>query len=149
MRSPWIRTRPGQSVQPDRHSNSSFSGFLLITGSPVLTTPITTEPSLPAGTLITWAGMISLPLSIYLGFHPFRAGERFLAIALKLFIILAVLWAPLSYLLAGNLSFSFSEKAGFQGGQTAMRLFWYFNYTLATAPILLFLLFGLIRVLKK
>lgn len=123
--------------------------ILLITGSPILTAPISIEPPLPAGTLITWAGMISLPLSIYLGFQPFRAGERFLAFALQLLIILAVLWAPLSYLLAGNLSFSFTEKAGFQGGQTAMRLFWYFNYALATAPILLFLLYGLSRILKK
>ena len=123
--------------------------ILLITGSPILTAPISAAPPLPAGTLITWAGMISLPLSIYLGFHPFRAGERFLAIALKLFIILAVLWAPLSYLLAGNLSFSFTEKAGFRGGQTAMSLFWYFNYALTAVPVLLFLLYGLIRVLKK
>lgn len=123
--------------------------ILLITGSPILTAPISLEPPLPAGTLITWAGMISLPLSIYLGFHPFRAGERFLAFALQLFIILAVLWAPLAYLLAGNFSFSFTEKAGFRGGQTAMRLFWYFNYALTAVPVLLFLFYGLIRVLKK
>ena len=129
------------------------AGFLLITGAPVLTTPLPGNPSLPMGTLLTWAGILSLPLSIYFGVErfrkPARATDKFIANALKVLIILSILWAPICYLLAGNLSFSFTEKAGFQGGQTAMKTFWYFNYLLVVAPIMLLLLYGLLHLFYK
>jgi hypothetical protein len=55
---------------------------------------------------------------------------------------------PVSYLLAGNLSFSFSEKATFQGGQAAMRWFWRYSYGLAVLPLTVLLLDGLTRLFR-
>ncbi len=130
-----------------------IAGYLLITGAPVLTAPVPGKPTLPMGTFITWAGIIALPLTIFWGTgrfrEPARSIDKFMAVALKVLIGLAVLWAPICYLLAGNLSFSFTEKAGFQGGQTAMKTFWYFNYLLVVAPIMLLLLYGLLHLFHK
>jgi len=81
--------------------------------------------SIPLGTWITWAGMISLPLTVYWGIIEFRKPtkklNKILSRLLKTTITLGVLWLPISFFLAGNLSFTFSEKLSFQGGQAAMR----------------------------
>ncbi len=112
---------------------------LLMTGSPVLTISLNDSNTIPLGTFITWAGMISLPLAIYWGVRPLRkpAGTvvRFISVLLKISLILAILWVPISYLLAGNLSFSFSEKATFQGGQTAMKWFWRYSYGIGIVAV--------------
>jgi hypothetical protein len=112
---------------------------LLITGSPILTLPSPALPSIPLGTFITWLGMLSLPLSIYSGVRKLRQPHGrlypFLAAGLKLALLAAILWVPVCYLLAGNLSFSFSEKEGFQGGQLAMRWFWRFSYAIPALSI--------------
>jgi hypothetical protein len=100
---------------------------LLVTGSPILTRAMSEKHGIPWGTLITWLGMIALPVSIFLGTKPLRSPEtkryKLLSVILKASIFLAFLWVPVSYILAGNLSFSFSEKVTFQGGQLAMRWF--------------------------
>lgn len=54
--------------------------------------------------------------------------DKFLSITLKIILLLGVLWVPISYLLAGNLSFTFSEKEAFQGGQSVMKWFWGLSY---------------------
>jgi hypothetical protein len=50
---------------------------------------------------------------------------------------LGFLWVPISFFLAGNLSFSFSEKGFFQGGQTAMKLFWSISFGIVFGAILI------------
>lgn len=111
--------------------------YLLITGSTLLNYALDDNDSFPLGTLITWAGMISLPLCILLGVKKLRKPStgfyRFLSLMLKLSLLLGILWAPVCYLLAGNWNYSFSEKEAFQGGQTAMRIFWRYS---AAIPIL-------------
>ena len=106
--------------------------ILLITGSSLLTMALGSNKSIPFGTLITWVGMISLPLTIYWGIKELRkpSGKlnKILSRFLKIIIILGILWVPISYLLSGNLSFSFSEIETFQGGQTAMKWFWRLSY---------------------
>lgn len=101
---------------------------LLVTGSSILMIALDDANSIPLGTFITWAGMITLPLTIYWGIKELRKPSsklnKVLSRFLKIIIILGVLWVPISYLLAGNLSFSFSEKETFQGGQAAIRWFW-------------------------
>ena len=115
--------------------------FLLITGSPLLTLALDRGNSIPLGTFITWAGMISLPLSIYWGAgelrNPTGALNRALSIFLRIVLVLAILWVPISYLLAGNLSFSFSETVSFQGGQTAMKWFWRLSYGIGVGSLLI------------
>ena len=113
--------------------------FLLITGSSLLTIALDNKQTIPLGTYITWTGMISLPLTVYWGIKelrkPSRKLNRILSEFLKIIIILGILWVPISYLLAGNLSFSFSEKESFQGGQIAMRWFWYLSYGIGLGAV--------------
>lgn len=123
------------------------SGILLITGSAILTLPLISNPYVPWGTLITWVGLVSLPLCLYLGFkgiyQPTGKKYKLISGVVKMLVVLSFLWVPVSYLLAGNLSFSFTETPGFQGGQIAMRMFWIFSGALVVLPLLSFTLFGL------
>ena len=127
--------------------------FLLITASPLLTISLSENSNVPLGTFITWFGFISLPFTLYFGLHGLREPEgkwdTFLSDVLKGFIILALLWAPLCYLLAGNISYSFTERSEFQGGQLAMQIFWYFSYFMAAGPLLLLLIYGISSLFKR
>ena len=128
---------------------------LLVTGSTFLTIALDSDKSIPLGTLITWIGMISLPLAIYWGVKelrkPTRKLNRILSGVLKMIIILGILWVPISYLLAGNLSFSFSEKESFQGGQAAMLWFWRLSYGIGIGAILTLIIYwiSLLFIEKK
>jgi len=126
---------------------------LLVTGSPILNMALDENESVPLGTFITWIGIISLPCSIYWGLNDLRnPTERFykyLAIVLRIILVLALLWMPICYLLAGNISFSFSEKDTFQGGQLAMKWFWRFSYAMAIGPILLLIIYVVSLLLVK
>ena len=126
---------------------------LLVIGSSLLTTALDRDKSIPLGTLITWTGMISLPSTIYWVIKELRKPSskinRILSGFLKIIIILAVFWVPISYLLAGNLSFSFSEKETFQGGQIAMRWFWRFSYGIGIGAILTLIAYWISLLFKK
>ena len=126
---------------------------LLVTGSPLLTTALDKNDSIPLGTFITWVGLIALPLSVYWGIKEFRnpttKGFKFLSIILKTVIVMAILWVPVSYLLSGNISFSFSEKVTFQGGQTAMRWFWRYTYGIALVSLLMLIAYWIMALLRK
>ncbi|GMQ24875.1 hypothetical protein Aoki45_15570 [Algoriphagus sp. oki45] len=127
--------------------------FLLITGSPLLVYPLDKGGLIPLGTFITWIGMISLPFSVYWGAKELRQPtSRFnmiLSVVLKLLILLGILWVPISYLLAGNLSFSFSEKEVFQGGQTAMKWFWRLSYGIGIGSCLVLISFFVSSLIFK
>lgn len=132
---------------------TSCTTVLLVTGSPVLSIALVNDPSIPFGTLITWSGMISLPLTIYWGIEEMRIPtgklNKILSGFLKLMIISGILWVPISFLLAGNLSFTFSEKEIFQGGQLAMRWFWRFSYGIVIGTILTLIIFWLSILFNK
>ena len=101
--------------------------LLLVTGSSILTMPLDSKNSIPLGTFITWAGMVALPLTLYWGIKelktPTKKLNKLLAWILKIIIVLGILWVPISFSLAGNWSFTFTEKESFQGGQLAMLWF--------------------------
>jgi len=126
------------------------SAALLISGSAVLTYPLSESLGLPWGTIITWLGMIALPAAIYFGLRRIFTSssnlDRAMHVSLRVFMLLAVLWLPLSFLLSGNLSFSFANKPGFQGGQLAMRIFWYYNIFVVAGPLALLLVYGILRL---
>jgi hypothetical protein len=130
-----------------------FTITLLVTGSSLLMIALDDDNSIPLGTFITWAGMIALPLSIYWGIKELRKPSsklnRFLSGLLKIIIILGILWVPVSYLLAGNLSFSFSEKVTFQGGQEAMRWFWRLSYGIGIGSILTIIVYWISLIFRK
>lgn len=126
---------------------------LLATGSSLLTIAFNSSEIIPFGTLITWTGMITLPLTIYWGIKELRKPSsklnRILSSSLKIIIVLGILWVPISYLLAGNLSFSFSEKETFQGGQDAMKWFWRLSYGIGVGVILILSAYWFSLVFKK
>ena len=115
--------------------------YFLLSGSPVLNIALDDAGAVPLGTFITWAGLIALPMAIYWGTarlrKPVNVLNRILSGVLKLILILAVLWVPISYLLAGNIAFNFSETATFRGGQLAMKIFWWLSGSLVAEPVLI------------
>ncbi|MCO4823050.1 MAG: hypothetical protein KC469_13350 [Flavobacteriaceae bacterium] len=127
--------------------------ILLVIGSSLLSLALDREESIPFGTLITWTGMISLPLAIYWGIkelrQPSRELNRILSRFIKIIIILGILWVPISYLLAGNLSFSFSEKETFQGGQDAMKWFWRLSYGIGIGAIFILIVYWISLIFRK
>ena len=127
--------------------------ILLVIGSSLLTLALDRDESIPFGTLITWTGMISLPLTIYWGIKelrkPSRELNRILSRFIKIIIILGILWVPISYLLAGNLSFSFSEKETFQGGQDAMKWFWRLSYGIGIGAIFILIVYWISLIFRK
>jgi hypothetical protein len=126
-----------------------LSSTLLITGSSILTFSLSESAFVPLGTFITWLGMISLPVTILHGLA--KTSEKpfvFFTIAIKALIALAILWLPICFLLAGNISFSFGKKESFQGGQLAMQFFWLFNYFVVMAPIALLLAYIFVKYVR-
>ena len=127
--------------------------LLLVTGSSILTLSLDSDGLLPLGTLITWVGFITLLLAVFWGNnglrHPKGKFKEFISRSFKVIFLLAVLWAPLAYLLAGNLSFTFSERETFQGGQLAMKLFWNLSYGIAIAALLIQILLWLSHLFKR
>jgi len=107
---------------------------LLPTASPLLTVSFDRENTIPLGTFITWAGLIAMPLSIYLSIKelrlPTKSVSETLSVLIKIIILLAVLWVPVSFALGGNICFIFTEKAAFQGSQEALRWFWQITYAI-------------------
>ena len=97
--------------------------------------------------------MITLPLTIYWGLKELRKPSnklnRILSGFIKTIIIFGILWVPISYLLAGNFSFTFSEKETFQGGQAAMRWFWRLSYGIGIGALLTLIVFWISLLFKK
>jgi hypothetical protein len=66
-------------------SGSAFLNVEMLTGFPV-----------PIGNLITWVGMIALPVTIYLVFkelrQPIKGFQKFLSVWIMTIISLGILW---------------------------------------------------------
>ena len=122
----------------------TISMYLLGTGSELLIQPFIENPFVPFGSLITWFGLISMQFIILIGIENIRNSNtsiyKTLRLINKLFIILAILWIPICYILAGNFSNTFANKETFQGGQLAMKWFWRYTYSLGIVPILILLI---------
>lgn len=127
--------------------------YLLFSGSPLLNFPLGKNDTLPLGSFSTWAIMISLPFALYWGSSRFRAPQgtayKGLSLFLKILIALGILWLPLSYFLAGNMNFNFSEVDAFRGGQLAMKIFWVLSTGIPIAALLVFMSHLLLVVFRK
>ncbi len=119
---------------------------LLVSGSPALT--VSVVEGLPLGTPLTWAGLVSLPLMALSGVPALRRPSdrraRIYAAIFKACLALAALWGIVSFLLAGNWSYSFTSSAtGFRGSTRAAPYFFDLTYATAGLPIFAAAIFGL------
>ena len=126
--------------------------FLIISSPGIMLYNLSSSYNFPAGTLITWFGFLGLSLSVYLGIANLRNPKKWwntiLSYQLRITLIIAALWVAISYVLAGNLSFTFTDKVAFQGGQMAMKIFWVINYSLVIVPILILFSYWILNKLK-
>ena len=120
------------------------AGFLLVTGSEILQLSLGADESFPFGTIVTWVGMVSLPVATRLGIQrtdfPGRRKSRLINRFLLASIALAILWGFVSYYLADNWAFTFRLQEQFRGSNRASRYFWYYSALVVLLPI--FLLFA-------
>ena len=133
------------------------SSILLLEGSPILTQAVREGGGLPFGTLVAWVGIIMVPCSILLGIRlirkPISPVYRFYNRAFLGLTLFSSLWGGVSYLLAGNWAFTFSESEKFRGSEQAGSVFMYYTGILISLTLLLFLAFGIhhlyIQIKKK
>lgn len=114
----------------------------LVTASPLLTLPVVDGGSLPWGNLMTAILFVLFPLN----FLIVRSSRKVHPIPLKVFrvcilisLIMGLAWLPVSYLLSGNWSSSFSGQDG------RSKLWWLYTYM---TPILPFAGYFLMRTLS-
>lgn len=131
------------------------SGYLLLTGSPLLLVTAIEAIGLPLGNVIAWTGMASLPLATYLGFHSCldrdTSRHRALRIVARVLVALGAAWGFVSYGLAANWAYNFSVRAGgFRGGETAAMIFWGYSFAVVALTLLLaIVLFVLCRLSRS
>ncbi|MAD96378.1 MAG: hypothetical protein CMB99_03530 [Flavobacteriaceae bacterium] len=128
--------------------------FLFATGSSLLTLSLNEAKTVPLGTFLTWFGIMALPRTIYWGSRSLRDPEdqwsRVLSKILNVLLCLTVLWLPIAYLLSGNMATNFTGNTEtFQGGPTAMNIYWYLTYGLPIASILILLAYWIGMLVKK
>ena len=118
-----------------------FTVYLLATASPWLSAETVGFSGLPLGTLVTWAGIVSLPVATFFGFDEFLGRETRVARTLRALMICMLLlcagWGIVSYALAGNWAFNFSNRAGsFQGSVLAGEVFWAYTISIVAMTLL-------------
>lgn len=105
--------------------------------------PLAKQPFIPLGNVLFALAFIAF--SIFMdaassGFTlKFPTAARGIQKGFRLAVILAVLWWPLSYLLAGNFANNFRGQEAFIGSDRAARWFWALSYTVVFLPLGLWL----------
>ena len=128
-----------------------LSAYYLLSGSEILVKPLWYNPYIPLGTLITWLGLISLELLLYVVTNITISKTGLLNIIIRysvlILLILAILWAPIAYALSGNFAFDFSNSSQLVGLE-ASRVFWYFSYFLGSAAIFFFFILSFLLIFR-
>jgi len=123
------------------------SGILMLEGSPVLTEPLFKGSGFPFGTLVAWVGIIMVPFSILIGIRiirkPVSNTYRFYNRVFWLLSLLSTSWGLVSYLLAGNWAFTFSNSSEFKGSKQAYTMFLYYTGILISLTLFFLILFGI------
>ena len=123
------------------------SCILLLEGSPILTEPVIEGIGLPFGTLIAWVGITMFPFSILIGIRfirkPTSQVYRFYKRVFFVFTLFGVAWGGISYLLAGNWTYTFSNDKGFRGSEQAFDIFLVYTAFIISITLLTFVIFGL------
>ena len=123
------------------------SGILLLGGFPILSEPVIEGKGLPFGTLIAWLGISMLPLSILVGIRLIRKPTskvyRFYNRAFWILTLLGLAWGGISYLLAGNWTYTFSNGETFRGSERAFNIFLIYTSFVISITLLTFVIFGI------
>jgi hypothetical protein len=129
------------------------SGILMLEGLPLLTEPLFKGSELLFGTLVAWVGIIMLPFSILIGIRiirkPISIVYRFYHRVFLLLSLLSMTWGLVSYLLAGNWVYTFSNSSGFKGSEQAFTVFLYFTAILISLTLLFLIIFGIHHLIIK
>jgi len=115
--------------------------YLLVTGSPWLERRVIESSDFPFGTLISWAGLIALTSTIYLGSAKHLNGGvrlgRFCKFLLIADLVLAGSWGFVAYGLAGNWTFTFSDQVtSLRGSYRAYSVFWAYSAAIVLLALL-------------
>lgn len=135
----------------------AFGLILLLSGSHLLTLPVVEGFSFPVGNLAAWLCLSMFPLSIISGIRyirkPISRVYRFYRQAFVLYALLGMLWGFVSFQLAGNWAFAFSDQGHFQGSDTAFRIFVSYTAIVGGFSLLTFIIFlihhGIIHLKRK
>lgn len=127
--------------------------ILLVSGSSILVKPIVADSGFPYGTLVTWVGICFLPLSLLSGIkslrEPLTTAYKVYNLILKGLTFLGVVWGIISFLLAGNWSFSFGGAEKFQGSQQAFSVFTFYTAFLVSLSLLILLIHGIHQLILR
>ena len=118
-----------------------ISAFLLISGSSALVEPIIKETDFLYGTLITWIGLATLPLTVVSGIKNIYASntktQKTFKLLCSISMIVSVLWILVGFFLANNWNFIFESGSAFRGGILASKIFWFYTSLCVLMPIIL------------
>ncbi len=121
--------------------------LLILTGSPLLVKPVMNELEIPFGTLISWVGIAMLPLSVIMGIRlirkPTSLAYRFYKRVFICLFLFSAAWGLISYYLAGNWAFTYSDTGVFRGSEKAFQLIVKYTFTLISLNLLFLLIFGI------
>ena len=125
--------------------------ILFSTGSSILTYDFF---GIPAGNLIIWFGFIAIQLAVYSFHKGFKATHsvlgKLIRNLMRILIAFSVLWFGIAYFLSGNIGFNFSSEAtGYLGSPRASILYWNIIYVLLIAPVILMILYSLLRYFER
>lgn len=121
--------------------------LLIATGSPILEKPVRNELEIPFGTLISWVCIAMLPLSIIMSIRlirkPTSKAYRFYKRVFIFLFLLSAAWGLISYYLAGNWSFTYSNTGVFRGSEKAFQIIVTYTFTLISLTLLFLVIFGI------
>lgn len=122
------------------------AGFLLISGSELLLITLHEPSHLPSGTIITWLGLIALPVALLSTSEWLflrKAHGKLYGTLLRLCLLISTFWGFISYGLSGRWNFTFrGDSPTYVGSAQAGEIFWNLTYTLVALPVLVVLAFG-------
>ncbi len=109
---------------------------------------------IPAGNLIIWFGFIAIQLAVYSFHKGFKASHtvigKLIRNLMRFLIWFSVFWFGIAYFLSGNIGFNFSSEApGFLGSLRASILYWNIIYVLLIVPVVLMILYSLLRYFER
>lgn len=112
------------------------------------------DPYLPMGTILTWIGFIAFTSFFCFLYLSLQKNDSKLFKLFKSFFqllrALAFLWIFIGFAFSNNWSMTFSGSiTEFRGSPEASVYYWGFNYFMIGAPILLFVIFIILRFFKK